>query len=911
MATITVDSDNPDPTLTDGNTYLLSPDGAADNGVIRIGTAWNLSGSKDIIVDLQNCRPGSHVYLSGGTAHNSGWAEDVTYDDVWYKQIDKTITKEDSATRQDSDGTYNAHYQFALVDEQADTEDGALFVIKAEDTDSATTRAALVAGEVYIDEDFHGANQHRVYIKVAADVNPNTDMDLYLADTEQWIYSSDGTGSVTFINGVVDTNRLDMCLHVQTFECLSQNGAIEIHDDSAVEFVEVRWVNGVGLRIEGADSEVGQCRFMECGQMGIGGSNADNSLVEYCEWASTNVKEFAPGWEACNKFSSSDGLVIRYCYVHGGDEWGIWLDIDNYKCHIYRNIVIDCTSAGIHMEIGYYCSVRQNKIIMPATGDNSLYGNQYAGIFSSTSYATREFGNEIVVPDNASAVGALVTQQNRGTSVQYTPKTWQGLESKGFHNIFYIEGAGKAVHIQQDYDPGADYFDTGIYGHLWDYNTYYVESGQASANKYDWSNAVRNFSYWQGTPAFDGNGSQVEGTLPAGYDTTPTWYIDKVFNGILTGDTDVNGVIPYIERLHRSNDWVILLDTDVASGNPGDYTAFDWTITANNLDVGDYGATGIGDGRDGLNIENGAPPEHLAFYDADLKAIFDPQEALGFGWVAPDSASWSSGLNNFWLRWNGFGGNALTMSALQTNGTDQWQLGLYYHDGSTAENMTETISSESLTSGEWLNYAMQSSRHLQEHRFYRNGTQQGTTKTNDTDYDMANTSASAAAFGSNHSGADNTGTDGTLSYAGIAITNWPQRLITEAHAYDEPAYITPISDDTATEDESKSIAVVAADPNGDTVTFSAEGLPSGMSISKDDNDGATISGSPTETGTFHVYITTNDGTNDWVESFILTVAAAESPVEPPDIGGEVLLNEELEIIVGNNAPVLARGRIPK
>ncbi len=87
------------------------------------------------------------------------------------------------------------------------------------------------------------------------------------------------------------------------------------------------------------------------------------------------------------------------------------------------------------------------------------------------------------------------------------------------------------------------------------------------------------------------------------------------------------------------------------------------------------------------------------------------------------------------------------------------------------------------------------------------------------------------------------------------------------------------------------VQLSATDPNGDTLVFSASGLPSGVSVNP--STGA-IGGTPMASGTFNVIATASDGVNSDSESFTWTIAAGPPfvlntppPPAPATVGSSV------------------------
>ncbi len=95
----------------------------------------------------------------------------------------------------------------------------------------------------------------------------------------------------------------------------------------------------------------------------------------------------------------------------------------------------------------------------------------------------------------------------------------------------------------------------------------------------------------------------------------------------------------------------------------------------------------------------------------------------------------------------------------------------------------------------------------------------------------------------------------------------------EAQSPNQPPIVTHPGDQTHTEGDSVSLGIVANDPDGDTLTYSATGLPAGLTL---DSVQGTISGAPAagSAGAYPVSISVTDGLNPVNVSFTWTVMAA-------------------------------------
>jgi len=108
-----------------------------------------------------------------------------------------------------------------------------------------------------------------------------------------------------------------------------------------------------------------------------------------------------------------------------------------------------------------------------------------------------------------------------------------------------------------------------------------------------------------------------------------------------------------------------------------------------------------------------------------------------------------------------------------------------------------------------------------------------------------------------------------------------------------------IGDRTATTEQVTTFMVIASDPDGDSITFSATGLPGGATFV---DQAFTWTPAADQIGSHRVTFTVSDGQAQDSETITITVAAAAIPNSPPvlgDVGGKsVNENELLSFAVG-------------
>ena len=197
-------------------------------------------------------------------------------------------------------------------------------------------------------------------------------------------------------------------LIVERYASPPEHGAVGGDNGSArgwlISNVEARWNHGSGIAV-GPGSRIEGCNSHHNGEAGLSGHGA-NITVQDTEVAYNNLAGYDIGWGGGGaKFSDTTNLVLRSNYVHDNLGDGLWTDIDNKDTLYEKNRFINNQRAGIHHEISYDATIR----------DNLFKGNR-VGILIVLSSNVEVYGNVIEVPRNG-IEGIRIATGQRGSGI--------------------------------------------------------------------------------------------------------------------------------------------------------------------------------------------------------------------------------------------------------------------------------------------------------------------------------------------------------------------------------------------------------------------------------------------------------------------------------------------------------------
>lgn len=280
------------------------------------------------------------------------------------------------------------------------------------------------------------------------------------------------------------------------------------------------------------------------GQMGMGGEpidgeiGSDSSTGIRTSCSHNNDLAFEVGWEAGGaKFGATTGCHVHNSRFEWNDGVGLWFDVNCRFNVIEDNQMWDNSHGGFFYEISYDAIVRRNDCRRNGYAAETSTGVGYASDLhiahsgsSDTSFSVPQSWIDAWGGENIP--GAPV---NRGIRVEYNViETYN--ETRGSTDSAINSGNGNGIALTQqqrlDSLPGfGDHFlqdvwvrgnkqiirgnaNTGTWWNgagahdpytsganiIWEDNIY---EANPAVTHWRWSNAYRNFSYWQGTAAKD------------------------------------------------------------------------------------------------------------------------------------------------------------------------------------------------------------------------------------------------------------------------------------------------------------------------------------------------------------------------------------------------------------------------
>jgi len=245
------------------------------------------------------------------------------------------------------------------------------------------------------------------------------------------------------------------------------------------------------------------------GNLGIGGSLANNALVQGNEIDANNYCRVGAGWEAGGgKWSKTTNLTVSENKVRDNLGPGLWSDIGAEGTLYSANVVTHNVGAGIIYEISRHARIEKNTV---AANGNPLWPDPWlwdAQILISTS-------SDVVVEDNTVAVGEYgngitITDQNRGSDAVGERRSFNNRVTD--NSITYQSdkgGTGAASDREKPFQrntPNAVQLATNVF----DANTYHFLGARGSKRHFYWDGSVLDWD------EFRVSGNEKNGTAVIG-----------------------------------------------------------------------------------------------------------------------------------------------------------------------------------------------------------------------------------------------------------------------------------------------------------------------------------------------------------------------------------------------------------
>ena len=276
-------------------------------------------------------------------------------------------------------------------------------------------------------------------------------------------------------------------LVVEKYASANQRGAINNQGEGrgwVISHNEVRWNYGYGITLATGHRAIDNY-VHDNGQLGIGGGNSTDILVEGNEIASNVWNGIDCSWECGGaKWGRVSGLVVRSNYVHNNGGVGLWTDEGCRGVLFEENRIEGNERAGISHEISFNAVIRNNEL--RGNGAVGFTWGWRAQIQVQNSSDTEVYGNRVELDPLHGGNGIALIQQNRG-------------QGRDVGNVFVHDnemimrgGTGSIAGWFVDFDAGK--FAEG--NNRFESNRYSV-FGVANGKKAWFANRAVSFADWQ------------------------------------------------------------------------------------------------------------------------------------------------------------------------------------------------------------------------------------------------------------------------------------------------------------------------------------------------------------------------------------------------------------------------------
>lgn len=310
-----------------------------------------------------------------------------------------------------------------------------------------------------------------------------------------------------------------------------QQGAINILATSAgvmssnitIENITAVW-NGSGVNLIAELSVVRNSYLNDNAHKGLGAGGsypqardfqnlATNIRIQRNEIARNNWAGINPYWDAVTKFAYNEDLVIEDNFIHDNFYGkGIWIDIDNVRATVRRNIIYNNGSNGVYVEISGSAVVEDNWTGFNGTTDDSTNNTYHANIFVANTPDVTIQRNIVVVGSVGNGIAAQSTDRGGGVFGVYYLRNLRVVDNT---IIFTSQNSGN-VGIEAFWDADAVLRQNS---NLFERNTYHI----AATNTYQrfYFDGRGDFARFQ-TRGMERTGQQVVG-IPPQLVQVPDW----------------------------------------------------------------------------------------------------------------------------------------------------------------------------------------------------------------------------------------------------------------------------------------------------------------------------------------------------------------------------------------------------